>query len=182
MRADLETKESHQARIEGFAEKAFAEHEIAVVCDIGDVKVYKCRKPGTWIYGFFVSILPGAILVHGDVGDLLIDRPSGGLDWLLKSVRDMHYLLGKSAMAREDRDFMPGDAVKALEDVPSEYEKLEVLGRWNYEDDWDVFADAYYDATGDPDIPDCRYFSSGTLWCYYAIRWFAENLKDGSKG
>ena len=55
---------------------------------------------------------------------------------------------------------------------------LRISEDWLSEDstgmDADSWSRAYYKHTGDCEYPDCRYYDSNDLWCYFALSWFAR--------
>lgn len=172
------TSAAHRADVTKRAQETFAQHELSTVCDTGDVKVWRCARPGTGIHHFYVSILPGAILVHGDIGQLLLDRVyARGLGWIRNSAHSLEYLLSKSSYMKK-ADFMPGDALDVLA-CPDEYGYAEetvakIRAAWEPGDDGDAWDEAVYDVTGDCDFPRCRDYSFSTLWCVEALRWFVR--------
>jgi hypothetical protein len=174
-----DTYKSHREYAFKRATEAFADHIVTTICDSNDVKVFKCARPKSWTYGFLVSFLPGAILIHGDVGDLLIDRPSGGYEWMRDAIDSMDYVLGKSSMAKLDT-FMPGDALALLNDPEWRDAKTreQIRDRWDVERDTDgeEWREIVYDVTGDFEAEPCRYYSFTTLFCFAAAQWFFANV------
>lgn len=174
-----DTSKSHREHVFATAAEAFANHVVQPICDAQGVKVFKCARPNTWTYGFFVSFLPGAILVHGDIGDFLIDRPSGGFDWLRNAIDSMDYVLSKSSMAKRDT-FMPGDALALLDDPRWRDSGVRKMMRegWSAEDvsDGHAWRELLHDITGDCEAEPCCYYSFNTLFCYAALKWFFKTI------
>lgn len=70
-------------QIEKNAAKDFAEHTITKRLDVeGRFRSYRCQKPGTWIYGFDVTFIPGSVILTGDIGGLILSRECDMLPWL----------------------------------------------------------------------------------------------------
>jgi hypothetical protein len=178
-----DTSKGHRAHVIEVAAKDFVSHIITTVTDTPHVKVFYCGRADTRIGSFYLSVLPGAILVHGDIGDLLIDHPSGGLDWLLDSADDLTYLLSKSYVTKLD-EFMPGDAEALLADENwlTQEERDAIRARWvrdmddRFGTDW---REIVHDVTGDSELSSgsCLDYGFRPLYCIEAIRWFARNYK-----
>jgi len=179
----METSETYRGEIHRWAEWAFAKHEVMEEAS----GVYRCRAPGTLMHGFRVVLLPGATLVYGDIGELLLSRASGGagVGWLAQAVRSRDYLLEKCSRRKEM--FMPGDAAEYLEEhMESSGASGELLGlleqlegahddeefdhrRWcgafgaSVQDGWEVIS-SFYDY-----VPEVH-------WCAEALAWFSDRL------
>lgn len=63
------------------ADKAFAEHTLEILRDVGLYRHLRCQKPGTWTYGFDVVTWPGYLCVCGDIGTWVFSRVSDMLPW-----------------------------------------------------------------------------------------------------
>jgi hypothetical protein len=182
----LLTEESHREHARERGAESFRNHVITTVVDDLQkrVHVFQCATPdGSNHLKFYVSILPGAVLIHGDIGDTLINHPSGGIGWVRGSVENMDYFLGKGYQL-EKTQFLEGDAEAILNDDEwrSASERAQIRDEWNRSgsDDergrsWD---EAVYSVTGDAEFPRCRDYDFEILWCYEAIRWWAKNYKD----
>lgn len=175
---NLLTEKEHRQHAKERAAEAFSDHQITTIVDTERVKVFRCQRPGTWIYGFYLTFTPGAILVNGDIGPLLIDRPSGGLNWLHGNgqIINEDYLFSKSSMANED-DFMPGDAQAWLDDEATDQYGSEAVdeirAEWDQSDDGVAWDNVVYEATTcDTEFPRFRAHSFNSLFCYEALKWF----------
>jgi hypothetical protein len=140
-----------------------------------------CARPGTGICHFRVVDLPNAVLVYGDIGDLLLVR--GGVAWARGSVYSLDYLLGKSPHRREVKEFYPELAKEAIVDwleqetiTPEQAEALR--------EDWsegfgEEFDRAVYEVTGDSELCGAgMWWSSEALWCALALRWFCKATSE----
>lgn len=183
------TSKAHRAQVRADAAVDFKNHVITPIVDEAEkrVRVFKCATPNDSNHlKFYVSVLPTAILVHGDIGELLIDHPSGGLGWLLDSVESTDYFLGKAYKLKETQ-FCPGDALALLDDAEQwrdEETRAAVRAEWSpdYEgeyrgDDARRWREVVHEVTGDFDYPDCLDYDRESLWCYEALRWFAANYR-----
>jgi hypothetical protein len=177
-------QEQHRAEVRADAVEDFRNHIITTLVDdpTKRVHVFKCATPDdSNNLKFYVSVLPSAILVHGDIGELLIDHPSGGLTWLCGSVESMDYFLGK-AYKLEETQFCEGDALALLDD--EEWRDKEtrdaIREGWHYASDDSeparTWAEAVYEVTGDSEFPRCVDYDRESLWCYEALRWFVAKL------
>lgn len=175
----------HRAQVCADAAEDFAKHVITTIVDepTKRVHVFKCTTPDdSNNLKFYVSVLPTAILVHGDIGELLIDHPSGGLTWLLGSVESTDYFLGKAYKLKKTR-FCPGDALTLLDD-PEWYDgEIRAAIRSEFDPDYEGdagrrWAEIVYDATNDFEFDDCMEYDRESLWCYEALRWFAANYRE----
>lgn len=184
------------SRIKTYADEAFSEHTVTKLVDVltprGRVTTYYCGTEGTIISSFYISILPRAILVSGDIGDLLIDSPSGGEEWLESTLSNEYvsdYLLGKSAQARAAKELDPMEALEALgelrDEIASDYgnttadrDILAIKNIWLERDpsgkDLDKWIQAWQDIM-ETHPPLCLGWDSNTLWCYAALCWWKEN-------
>jgi hypothetical protein len=184
------TRDEHRADVRKTSWERFAEHEVAVIVDAERVQVYRCAQPRTMVHHFYVSFLPGAIVVHGDIGDMMLNRPSGGRGWLLGAVESMDYVLGKGYKI-EKTEFLGGEAQAILDgrdDAGYEPETLARLreawaDRTRFEEgDGRAWAEVAYEVAGDIDFPRCLDYDYETLWCYEALRWLAAHLRgDGAE-
>lgn len=177
MRVQDETQEEHRAAIAKFAADAFHEHTLTEEAP----QRWLCAKPGTGIYAFRVCLVPGAILVYGDIGDMLLVRFGGaGLDWLRGAVRSRDYLLGKVPVAHRGEVFLRGEAervVKEMEDAGhSAADALRDALDDELEDDGPHAFYRAYAHNVDSDVPDCADFSSELHWCAEALAWFVRTL------
>lgn len=179
------TGKEHREHARERGAESFKNHVITTVVDdrAKRVHVFQCATPdGSNHLKFYISILPGAVLIHGDIGDTLINHPSGGIDWVLGAVESTEYFLGKGYQL-EKKQFLEGDAEALLND--EEWYDAEV--RAEIREQWDrngsdaekgaSWDEAAYHATHDFEFQRCRDYDFEILWCYEAIRWWAKNYK-----
>lgn len=187
------TREAHVARAVADARERLSGH----VLTTEGPRQWVCRRPpgdaaGGWSgrYWFRVAMLPGAILLYGDIGELLLRmQESDPLDWLRGAVKDPDYLLGKASAPRE-RVFLQQEAVAAIEELGKENPaaRMRVLRDWHpshhvesatqHEQD---FRRAWYFSTGDIETPDCTTWSSQRIFQAEALRWLIEAVDAQQK-
>lgn len=179
------TGKEHRAHARERGLESFKNHVITTIVDdkAKRVHVFKCATPDNSNHlKFYISILPGAVLIHGDIGDTLINHPSGGIDWVLDSVESTEYFLGKG-YGLEETQFLEGDADAYLNDDEwrDAETRVQIRNGWRRSGSdeeigrsWD---EAVYEVTGDSEFPRCRDYDFEILWCYEAIRWWAKNYK-----
>jgi len=78
--------------IEEAAKVSFKDHVITKISD----NIYECKKTGTVIYRFFVTFIPGSIIVTGDLGGIIFNvRDSNQIGWLRGAIESPSYLFEK---------------------------------------------------------------------------------------
>lgn len=107
-----ETRAATRATVSELAVEAFGAHALTEVRPW----LWVCRRPNTWMYGFYVAVLPGCVVVMGDVGDGIFRMSEGSeaavVGWLRGAVGSWDYLLGKLTQRQET--FYPGDVLAYL--------------------------------------------------------------------
>lgn len=117
-----DTTEYHRGNIRKRAAQHFSEHVITKEA----TGRWFCGKPGTGIYSFRVLCVPGAVIVYGDIGELILRpyaSPPDELAWLrgaAKNAKYPEYCLGKCPPAHKQEEFLSGDAVKYLRNMVDE--------------------------------------------------------------
>lgn len=102
--------ESPAERIESIrrqAEGDLKDHRVTPIASDGPVKCWKCSQLGTWMYGFFVTTIPGFVFIAGDIGELVLHptHPDPE-DFILQG--DPHYQYGKAVEEfRQKREVSP---------------------------------------------------------------------------
>lgn len=173
-----------------YAEERFRDH---VVTKEGEGRFY-CGKPGTSNCHFRVVISPGAIFMHGDIYELILlpsDRDS--LTWLRSALRDgreVGYPLSKIPHSMD-----------ASTTAFSEEWALEILAQYDIDDPdrketWAgiretirsaghdareagrLWAEAWYEALHDGEIPNATTWTPMVLWQLEALRWFVRHLPE----
>lgn len=114
-REEFESSAGCRELVKELAEKDFANHVITKVAD----ERWLCRNPGSSSYWFFVIVVPGTVIIYGDVGECILQMYERStlatLAWIRGSCDSWDYVLGK--MHRPPKTFFPGDAIAYLEDM-----------------------------------------------------------------
>jgi hypothetical protein len=173
-------------------ERWLAEHQITCIVGAGPVRLWKCQKPGTWIYGFHVTIGPGGLLLSGDVGELLVQRfsdPDEMLKWTRSAVDSPSYLLSKvpNDLHRGLLRYCPEVKDRVAEDLRENYgERGAALTKTflkaaEYAESADEVARAWYNTlrergqcTADP--PDFEFYTESTIAKIAILRWFVQRV------
>lgn len=180
-----ETSENHQSSIERMHENDFATHELTEESP----GVWLCKRPGTIIYSFRVAFLPGAILVWGDIGTMVLHPGANrGIGWLRSAVRDgkakdFGYLFEKVPRDHRRMEFMPGDVLEACREAYEEGEYGEeiilAVELWathlDYEDQRESWYNSAYLAPLDFEwYSGHEDYCAEMYWCAYALCWFVK--------
>lgn len=165
------------------AERDFADHLLVEEAP----GRWRCNRPGTMIYGFWVLVAPFHIIVIGDIGDLILrcsDRNS--LAWLRISVDSHDYVLGKAQW--EDKEFRPEQACAHLAELRASEDERDHALADAIDEDWDGETGASWDEACHKhwhgfDFPRCRDHSWRRYYLVEALRWFvrAYNAHDTRK-
>lgn len=197
-----DTTEAHEEQIGNIFPGVFSNHMLAPIVDSEHASVWCCADPESSNMHFYIAIVPHAILVYGDLGEMIL-RPgwNRGIGWLRGALHEgdatvtgFGYLLGKVPLPHRQISFMPGDAIaEVLDSVATQGyaldEMQELLDDWaDRIDDGSSIEDSWYAAASNADL-DCEWFSghqdydSEMYWCAHALRWFvAEWIKLQTKG
>lgn len=188
------------------AETSFSEHEFTTLIGFptssGLYHAYRCRKPGTGIYGFDVTFIPGSVIVTGDIGELILQRDNDMMPWIrgvLGEGRDhasidFRYVAEKvpnniitRAWSKEAATEVVDRVLTADGDEESapeiDYEDRLALYEFSDEHEWSRKCDDLYQI--EPcfyEYGDAKDWSPRFLWCVFALRWFinAFDVKDQS--
>jgi hypothetical protein len=177
---DLHNEKQYRANIAALASEAFAHHVLVQEAE----GRWRCEKPGTGFYRFWVLFTPRHIVVVGDVSSIILHPTDRPLPWLLGSVENLRYCLEKLDPATRERVFLVKEArryiAEAKKDGGHEFKKLlrlaaEFRERMGYEDDpRRAWVESWIEVMGDTDFPDCDDWGPGVLWPYHALRTFCR--------
>lgn len=107
----METYDETVTRVASLAREALANHELVQT----RVWYWKVSQPGTWAYGFYVLMAPGALVIYGDLGEavyrMAAKTEQDVLTWLRGAVQSPDYLMSKIANPDAYRQFYVGDSV-----------------------------------------------------------------------
>jgi hypothetical protein len=176
----IETSDQHRKRIEALAAPAFAKH---VLVAEGPGR-WLCGVPHNSIYAFRVVVGPGFILLHGDIGELVLSTGRhDSLQWLRASVHNLDYCLEKAK--RPEMAFFEGDTVQLLKEWEADgsWPVEEIKEAWdNYKLENDRYLPehawhlAVYEVTQDCEVPLCMSWSSQMLWQWLGLQKFVQLL------
>lgn len=167
----LETKQRKLQSIQRAADEAFSQHILAKM-----ETHWECFNKDSSFYSFKVAMMPGAILLWGDIGTMVIDSGEEyNLDWLTRHTDSMPYILSKISLVKsnyfysgEFRSYILGN---------NNREVMSYLG-----DDWSEYSYLRYQMKyGDADIGDSVYgYNPAALWGYQALKKFVELLRTNN--
>lgn len=168
-----DTEKSYRADIAELAQKAFKEHRLDI---IEPDRQWRCWDGKSGFYAFRVAVLPGIILLWGDLGTLVVDAgPSYDIPWLRGSVKSRNYLLEKCSL--EKRVFpLEGEMRAFAAEHFNEVEKAEVEAYgWSIVG-WDKAMTSYFERTGSTTERTIHDFDARAHWCCEAFAKFIELL------
>lgn len=183
MRTATDTIASTREQARKHAEEVFARHTIVPE---GPGRWY-CGRPGTGCYSFRVVTSPGAVIVHGDIGEAVFcPNERDPLPWLrgVAEHREIVYLLCKMRVGPE-QEFYLGNAEEHLQERLANKEAAadEVAEALSWDGDLspDLSSETWYAAwldAGDDEPRACVDHSFGALWLAEALCWFGKNLRS----
>jgi len=172
-----ETVENHRRTIANLAKNSLSEHVITQRSESDLVKAYICRGPKNSFHWFGVIFAPRLVVVYGDIGDLTLNvSQQDTRAWALVS-DELDYVLGKAV--RPELDFFLEEAKRAIEDIRKDEPGLaegldDAMSMLQYDMDDRSWHELFYEFANTSEAPDCTDFSSEMLWCFHALRKFAE--------
>ncbi len=177
------------ARIRPLAEVAFAKH-VVVRESHGAVDAWLCKRPGTNQYWFRVIIAHNAIILTGDIDEIVVvPYTPDVLAWMKGALTSITYFaekvprhieitefdqeLVKRALGYEKERLEAEDADSKTEDWwATEVEDLAELMHMSFDCEHD-FNEAYHDSSLYRDeLPSVTGLSTGFYWTLEALRWF----------
>lgn len=174
---------------ERLAKEAFSRHRIHVVSRGDKVSCYRCASPDTNIHSFCITLIPGSLIVNGDIGELIVSRSPDMLSWSNRAIRDIAYFASKVAPAIPTKQFdaavaealveglrLEADATQDSESAEGLDDALDALEDGGPDDFCRALADAGY--YRDYDFPDLKNWTSNFLWCREAVKWFIDHLEN----
>lgn len=176
-------------RVAKLAGEAFAEHVCTPALRSNaesQVGLWRCAKPKSTYYFFYVSVTPGRVFVYGDIEGTVIQASYGKVGDIVAWIRGAHsdYLLSKVPTNYQSKRFYVGDALayvrerwdaRAIEEASAD-ELMDGLCSGEL-DSAHPFCMAVCEAGLDPiDIPGCEEYAPDMFWAYHAIKWWAENV------
>jgi len=158
--------------------------------------LWYCGESGTSIYHFRVIMVPGRIIVTGDIGDMILNvyhrKP---LRWALgckMKPDNTYYPMSKLSHDCDNREFKPEEATEWLEDCIREQRRcgdresvsryIKMLRDWRdcyFTDEPRRAEHRWYEIMADHDYdepPGFRDHDIGTYFRYQALCWFMQHV------
>lgn len=178
---------SYRAKLRRLADDSFKGHVVTPMQTEGPVWMWKCSKPGTWCYGFYVVTAPGMVMTYGDTPEAILrvstSTAQESLSWLLRAVRSDDYVIEKMVGHSERRVALQREANRVIWTLGKE-KAHEVLAAWNqgYETrDGRELARALYEVTGDAELFEgCQDHAQDVWYAYHALRHFARIQQESA--
>ena len=116
-----------QALIRTHAIEAFKNHKVTVLCNTPEVQMFRCQKPGTWVYGFQVVCADNMICLTGDIDSILIEPGYGrnGTKFLRGSINCEGYFLEKVRNTKNHTEYDADYAIEYLQCLIKDTEEQE---------------------------------------------------------
>lgn len=194
MQGEVKKKDARQRAIDqihGIAVTAFAGHKIEQRLNQGMFRSWRCRRDGTWAYGFDVTTIPGTLVITGDIGELIVQRADDMIAWASGSVHSIDYFAEKVPRSMQTGEFCVEVAKEFLSELRSDLrdtgdldeETKDKIAELRNILDGDEVADfqteLYLSGLVDGcDMPNLKNYTSNFLWCREAVIWFCENWKQ----
>lgn len=155
--------------------KQYSQHDVVEYVGQGDLQRWRCRAPQTMACSFDVIQSDTTLVICGDIGDLIIGRYRGTLNWLYGSYTDLNYVAEKCE-AGKIREYSQQVAEenwrKWLEEADIEQdEDDDNCGFENEHEYYDVMFDAGDDEPASPLEYTCQF-----IHCVAAGVWLADKV------
>ena len=183
-----ETRDERRASYARMAATDFKDHFLTQ----DNERQWHVGVPGTGIMSFRVLTPPGAVILYGDIGELIL-RPHGrdSLGWLRTSPH-LDYVLGKTPYLLQRKVFLIEEARAYIAEMRAETPLVaitadrleEAMEDARLDDPPSETADAlrewhrvYYEVTGDSEPPSCSDWDNEMLWCWHGLQCFLRLLE-----
>lgn len=175
-----------EKEVRHFSDWGFADHVITERSRQGVFRSWKCAKPNSWTYGFYITTIPGTIIVTGDIGDLIVQRVYDMLPFSRRSCGDTGYFASKVPHAIPTKEFSRDlakewiiEQLKDEEDLltPENRTLLKSVFKTGMIDDCgpERLYEELYPIWQGNDPPSWNDYTNNFLWCRDAIRWFVTH-------
>lgn len=167
--------------VERQAVDAFARH----VLTVKRPWLWKVSRPDSWVYGFFVVMAPGALIMYGDLGEAVFRMHAGSekdvFEWTMRCTKDRYYVLSKIANREAFKKFYSGDAVEyaksCLDESKSQKDRDFYVEVQQRDADGDLSRDEFYRIAAEHeqyDVPGFEEWSAGAIWLHAALETFVR--------
>lgn len=188
----IESPQDRLATIKRLVDEDLRTHRVTPLVSADAAKVWCCAAPNTWINGFYVTVIPGHVMIAGDIGEIIF-RPTHRktIDFVLDT-NDIHYQLGKAVEEfRACREISPYLVRACLHELVMEYRSIgrpldpafkslcRTLRAENYQpEDSAEFLGQLMDAGIDAvDLPVITVPAHSIIYRTFALQWFGHALK-----
>ena len=159
------------------------------------VKLWRCGKPQSSTYMFYLCSAPNCLMVYGDMGEYMWQRHYDMIPFIRGSVHSLDYFSEKVPRGIKIRtDYLElvdewFDEVKQSridygEDWTEEHDEelSELKDVWNSYQDVSEFKTALYSSKlyrDYEDVPRTEFYTFQYLWIVEALKWFITQLDEG---
>jgi hypothetical protein len=187
--------ESAQRRFAEYIEKTPEYIVQQIHRDDDIVKIWRCGKPTSSTYMFYICSAPNCLMVYGDMGEYMWQRHYDMIPFIRGSVGSLDYFSEKvpngikiKADYRELVEEWFETVKQERIDYGSEWgEKedealAELRDTWNCYEDVDQFkwalqdSDLFHDYE---DMPRTEFYTFHYLWTIAGLKWFIQQLDEG---
>ena len=184
------------AQVKEAFERDIANHVLEQLHLDGDVaRVWRCGRPKSSVYCFWVCASPHCLTVYGDMGEFMWMRHPDMIPFIRGSIESLSYFSEKSPATIKIREPYTGLIDEWFEEVKDRWiaggsewtdaEDDELNGiRNEYENYGDPadFRRAVYESdlcSDAEDVPNIEYYSFHYLWVIEGLKWFIKTLDAG---
>jgi hypothetical protein len=176
---ELKTPDQHAQEIREYAIQEMEHHVTTQITS----EHWRVANPKGWNFGFHIIAPPGALIIYGDLGEMILRHGSKDTKkWAQGS--DMSYFLRKVQAygPGELEQFNYYSAMMELEElIKNEYNSMEdleaFLEAW-WVDDYapETWHRHWWDKLGGDGVPKCTRYSHHAQYMYHGTQWWANSL------
>jgi len=200
----METKKlDFKAQLHARAEKHFKAHVTSEVSrdtycvtqlhgDDDTVKLWRCGKPQSSTYMFYVCSAPNCLMVYGDVGEFMWQRHYDMIPFIRGAIESLDYFSEKVPRGIEIKT----EYEELVEEWALTIKEERALSGHDWDDSCDTalaeimdayaiygsvhdFQSALFDSklcTDYEDMPDLQHYTYSYLWVIEGLKWFIKEL------
>jgi hypothetical protein len=174
----------HRMAVENFSTHIIERHDAH-----NDYQKWCCgRKDGSAFYWFGVIESGSLLVVYGDIGFLAVQRQKNMIDWVRRSIKDIHYFAEKVPASIKIRQYDGDVAEEWLREVERAAEcrpeceveewREKIANLRQVVDDEVSFNQGVYEygLVDGVDMPDLLNWTPEFLWCREALLWLLANI------
>lgn len=173
-----------------------AEHVVQQCHRDGDVvKLWRCGRPQSSVFMFYVCSAPHCLMTYGDMGECMWCRDPEMIPFVRGSIDSVGYFAEKVPASIVIREYKKELVTEWLDTVKDEWieqgsgwsdEQEQALSglrdEWSWHEDFDGFRRAIWESELYVDsecMPDLRGFTYRYLWICEGLKWFVGKLDAG---